>query len=77
MGKACRAHGFVTNLHLDWTFKNPPYESDIVFVGASAFRLLATAKQDINCDFWTHKVWLPYHCRLTEILDTLVSVPTH
>ena len=48
-------------MNLDWTtFRNPPYESDLVLVGALAFHLLTfnTAKQDLKSDFWTQKVGL-------------------
>ena len=59
MGKAQQAHGFVTNLHLGWTtFRNPPYENGLVLVGALAFHFLTKSRQDIKCDFWSHKVGL-------------------
>ena len=50
---------FCEKLHLDWTtFTCPPYKSVLVLVGALAFHLLDTAKQDVKCGFGIDKVGL-------------------
>ena len=59
MGKAQQAHGFVTNLHLGWTtFRNPPYESDLVLVGELAIPSITTVKKDIKREVLAHTVGL-------------------
>ena len=84
MGNAWQVHGLVTNLHLDWTtFRNPPYQSDLVLVGALAFHFLTpwyseklhrVEVRTFGPIIW---VWLPCYCRLTWDISYSVSVSNH